>query len=426
MIRANCSARYSHPISLALVMATSFVAACGDGSPMGPAQEIEELPRALSLSEEMVIDAGNDFAFRFLDEVYRSAPESNLFLSPLSGSMALGMTANGASGNTFQEMQSTLGFAGMTLNQINEGYRDLIDLLRTLDTSVELGIGNSIWYRDEFPVKGDFLQRTQDYFGAEVVELDFSDPGAPEIINNWVRAETEGKIQEIVDSPISPLTVMFLINATYFKGSWTQRFDAAKTTTADFFSIDGTAGTVPLMEVEKDFLYGETDSYQAVDLPYGGKAFSMTVVLPKPGHAMTDLVSSLTPFAWAQIVDGLHNRPGTVHLPRFRMEWESLLKGTLQAMGMTDAFDPGLADFSGMSELAQQFQLHISKVKQKTFVDVNEDGTEAAAATSVEMSLTSVPMPFTLRADRPFLFVIREKFSETILFAGIFVEPSEG
>ena len=406
-------------------MATAFVGACADGSPTGPAQEIEELPRALSLSEELVINAGNDFAFRFLDEVYGSAPESNLFLSPLSASMALGMTANGASGNTFQEMQSTLGFAGMTLNQINEGYRDLIDLLRTLDSSVELGIGNSIWYRDWFPVKGDFLQRTEDYFGAEVAELDFSDPGAPGIINAWVSEETEGKIQEIVDSPISPLTVMFLINAIYFKGSWTQRFDAAKTTSADFFSIDGTTGTVPLMEVEEDFLYGETETYQAVDLPYGGKAFSMTVVLPKPGHTVEDLVSSLTPSAWAQMVDGLHGTPGTVYLPRFRMEWESVLNGTLQAMGMTDAFDPSLADFSGMADLAQQFQLHISKVKQKAFVDVNEEGTEAAAVTSVEMSLTSVPMPFTLRADRPFLFVIREKFSETILFAGIFVEPAE-
>jgi len=425
MFRANSSARYPLPISLALLMATSFAAACGDGSPTGPAREIEELPRALSLSEEMVIDAGNGFAFRFLDEVYGSAPESNLFISPLSASMALGMTANGASGNTFREMKSTLGFAGMARNQINEGYRDLIDLLRTLDNSVELGLGNSVWYREGFGVTGDFLQRTQDYFGAEVAELDFSDPGAPGIINAWVSGETEGKIQEIVEIPINPLTVMFLINAIYFKGSWTQRFDAAKTTSADFFSIDGTTGPVPLMEVQEDFLYGETETYQAVDLPYGGKAFSMTVVLPKPGHTMEDLVSSLTPLAWAQMLEELHGQFGTVHLPRFRMEWESLLNGTLQAMGMTDAFDPGLADFSGMSEQAQQLQLHISKVKQKTFVDVNEEGTEAAAVTSVEMSLTSIPTPFTFRADRPFLFVIREKFSEAILFAGIFVEPSE-
>ena len=408
-----------------ITLAALLTWACGDGSPLGPADEITGLPRALSLNEELLVSAGNDFAFRFLDEVYQAAPDSSLFLAPLSASMALGMTTNGATGNTFREMRNTLGFANMTLEQINEGYRDLIDLLRTLDRSVELGIGNSIWYREGFPVRADFMDRTRTYFDAEVAELDFGDPGAVGIINSWVSGETKGKIQEIVQSPIDPLTVMFLINAVYFKGSWTQRFDGSKTATAPFYSRDGSTGTVPLMEVMESLLYGETETYQAVDLPYGGKAFSMTVILPKPGHAMEDLVSSLSPATWAQIVAGLHGRTGTVHLPRFRMEWGTVLNETLQAMGMVDAFDPSNADFSGMSDLAQQMQLHISKVQQKTYVDVNEEGTEAAGVTSVEMSFTSAPTPFTFRADRPFLFVIRERFSETILFAGVLVEPPE-
>ena len=408
-----------------ITLASLLAWACGDGSPTGPVDEITGLPRALSLNEELLVSAGNDFAFRFLDEVYQAAPDSNLFLAPLSASMALGMTLNGAAGTTFDEMRSTLGFGSMSMNQINEGYRDLIDLLRALDGSVELGIGNSIWYREGFPVRADFLERTRDYFDAEVAELDFGDPGAAGIINSWVSGETQGKIQEIVQSPIDALTVMFLINAVYFKGSWTQRFDASKTATAPFYSRDGTTGTVSLMQVEEDLLYGETESYQAVDLPYGGKAFSMTVILPKEGHAVGDLVSSLSPAAWAQIVAGLYGQPGTVHLPRFRMEWGTVLNETLRAMGMVEAFDPSNADFSGMSDLARQMQLHISKVRQKTYVDVNEEGTEAAGVTSVEMRFTSVPTPFTLRADHPFLFVIREKFSETILFAGVFVEPPE-
>ena len=408
-----------------ITLAPLLAWACGDGSPLGPADEITGLPRALSPNEELLVSAGNDFAFRFLDEVYQAAPDSNLFLAPLSASMALGMTLNGAAGTTFDEMRSTLGFGSMSMNQINEGYRDLIDLLLALDSSVELGIGNSIWYREGFPVRADFLERTRDYFDAEVAELDFGDPGAAGIINSWVSGETQGKIQEIVQSPIDALTVMFLINAVYFKGSWTQRFDASKTATAPFYSRDGTTGTVSLMQVEEDLLYGETESYQAVDLPYGGKAFSMTVILPKEGHAVGDLVSSLSPAAWAQIVAGLHGRPGTVHLPRFRMEWGTVLNETLRAMGMVDAFDPSNADFSGMSDLARQMQLHISKVRQKTYVDVNEEGTEAAGVTSVEMAFKSVPTPFTLRADHPFLFVIRERFSETILFAGVLVEPPE-
>ena len=408
-----------------ITLASLLAWACGDGSPTGPVDEITGLPRALSLNEELLVSAGNDFAFRFLDEVYQAAPDSNLFLAPLSASMALGMTLNGAAGTTFDEMRSTLGFGSMSMDQVNDGYRDLIDLLRALDGSVELGIGNSIWYREGFPVRADFLQRTRTYFDAEVAELDFDDPGAVGVINSWVSGETNGKIQEIVQSPIDPLTVMFLINAVYFKGSWTQRFDRSKTVTAPFYSRDGSTGTVPLMQVEEDLRYGETESYQAVDLPYGGKAFSMTVVLPKDGHAVGDLVSSLSPAAWAQIVAGLHRRPGTVHLPRFRMEWGTVLNETLQAMGMVDAFDPDYADFSGMSDLARQMGLHISEVKQKTYVDVNEEGTEAAGVTSVEVQILSNSSPFTFRADRPFLFVIRERFSETILFAGVLVEPPE-
>ncbi len=408
-----------------ITLASLLAWACGDGSPLGPADEITGLPRALSLNEELLVSAGNDFAFRFLDEVYQAAPDSNLFLAPLSASMALGMTLNGAAGTTFDEMRSTLGFGSMSMDQVNDGYRDLIDLLRALDRSVELGIGNSIWYREGFPVRADFLDRTRTYCDAEGAELDFDDPGDVGVINSWVSGETNGKIQEIVQSPIDPLTVMFLINAIYFKGSWTQRFDASKTATAPFYSGDGTTGTVPLMQVEEDLLYGETETYQAVDLPYGGKAFSMTVLLPKPGHAMEDLVSSLSLATWAQIVAGLHERPGTVHLPRFRIEWEGVLNETLQAMVMLDAFHPSDADFSGMSDLARQMRLYISKVKQKTYVDVNEEGTEAAGVTSVEIGFDSVTTPFTFRADRPFLFVIRERFSETILFAGVLVEPPE-
>ena len=149
-----------------IALASLLAWACSDGSPMGPVVEIPGLPRALSLNEELLVSAGNDFAFRFLDEVYQATPDSNLFLAPLSASMALGMTLTGAAFTTFDEMRSTLGFGSMSLDQINEGYRDLIDLLLTLDSSVEMGIGNSIWYREGFPVRADFVQRTQSYFDA--------------------------------------------------------------------------------------------------------------------------------------------------------------------------------------------------------------------------------------------------------------------
>lgn len=410
---------------LMLLPAVLVLGGCGEGSPTGPVKEIEGLPRDLSLSESFLVEAGNDFAFRFLEEIYGEEPDSNLFVSPLSASMALGMTMNGAAGSTYEEMRSTLGFGTLTLDQINQGYRGLMDLLLGLDPTVQMAIGNSIWYREGFPVKADFLDRTKSYFDAEVAALDFSSPSAPVTINDWVKASTNGKIQEIVDSPIDPAVVMYLINAIYFKGSWTYRFDKGKTSQAPFYGLKGSSGSVPLMELEGDLPYDETDQYQAVDLPYGGKAFSMTVLLPKEGHTLQELLASLDPGSWNQITGSLRKSEGTVYLPRFRLEWGKLLNEALKAMGMQTPFDPAQADFSGLADGVGPGDLFISKVKQKSYVDLNEEGTEAAAVTSVEIELTSMPTHFTFRADRPFLFVIRERFSQTILFAGVLVEAPE-
>ena len=408
------------PNLVAMALLVPFLAsACGEGSPTGPGKEIQGLPRPLSQAEELLIEAGNDFAFRFLDQVYGSAPDTSVFLAPLSASMALGMTMNGTAGATFEEMRSVLGFDVMTLNQINQGYKDLMDLLLNLDPTVEVGIGNSIWYREGFPVREDFLERTREYFDARASALNFADPGAAGIINGWVKDQTRGRIEKIVDDPIDAATVMILINAVYFKGTWTSQFDKKKTAQATFTGRSGAPGSVPLMQLADTLRYAETDRYQAVDLPYGGRAFSMTLVLPKAGQAMEELVGSLDPASWDQLLAGLQRREGTVFLPRFRMEWDKILNETLQAMGLKLAFIPGQADFSGLSDAAGG--LYISRVRQKTYVDVDEEGTEAAGVTSVEIR-DSASDRFFFRADRPFLFVIRERFSGTILFAGVLAE----
>jgi serpin B len=410
------------PLSVFLVC---LAAACGGDSPLGPGPSLSGLPRALSQEETLLIEAGNDFSFRFLRESYEADPTSNLFLAPLSASMALGMTLNGASGNTYQEMRETLGFGTLSLEGINQGYRDLMDLLMDLDPRVEMGVGNSIWYREGFSVRDDFLDRMERYFDALVRALDFSDPEAPGVINGWVRDRTRGRIKEIVDPPISPSTVMFLINATYFKAKWTHRFDKGKTSQAEFFRQDGTSSPVPLMEITDTVPYTETEVYQAVDLPYGGGAFSLTVLLPKGGETVQSLVEALSRSSWAEMVGNLEEREGTAQLPRFRMEWGKLLNETLQGMGMVDAFLPGVADFSGLSDDALAMGLFVSKVKQKSFVDVNEEGTEAAGATMVQIDRSALPDRFIFRADHPFIFVIRERFSGTVLFVGVFMEPPE-
>ncbi len=416
--------RGSPQLTLLLTTTALLAGACGDGSPIGP-REITELPRDLSLSEALLVEASNDFAFRLLEEVYEAAPDSNLFISPLSASVALGMTMNGAAGTTYDEMSATLGFGSLTVDQVNQGYKNLMDLLRNLDPVVEMGIGNSIWYREGLEVKAGFLDRTTNYFDAQVEALDFADPSAAMTINDWVNDATHGKIEEIVESPISRETIMFLINAIYFKADWTYRFDKGKTVQAPFHALDGSGESVLLMRLDGALPYAETDAYQVVDLPYGGKAFSMTVLLPKEGHGLKDLLASLDRSTWSQMAASLQAREGTALLPRFQMEWGDSLNAPLKRMGMETPFDRDQADFSELADGVLPGEVFIKEVKQKTFVEVNEEGTEAAAVTSVEMGRDSASDRFTFRADRPFLFFLREKFSQTILFAGVLVRAPE-
>lgn len=402
-------------------LALLALSACGDG-PVGPepVEEITELPRALTADELQVIDASNRFAFDLLHRA--SHPDTNLFLSPLSASMALGMTMNGTAGETFAQMRTTLGFGDLGLEEIDASYRSLIDLLLDLDPSVEMAIGNSVWSRTGFPVRQSFLDTVQQYFDAEAEELDFSQASAPARINGWVSDATRGRIDEIVPAPIPNEVVMYLINAIYFKGSWTQEFDPADTRDEPFHFADGTSRTMKLMKLEATVPYREGTNYQAVDLPYGGKAFSMTILLPKQGVPLEDVVASLDADGWTSLVHGLFGMEGTLWLPRFRMSYERLLNDDLKAMGMTDAFNAAAADFSPLSPVDGLF---ISKVLQKSWVDVNEEGTEAAAVTSVEVGLTSAGGGFQMRVDRPFLFVIRERLSGTILFVGQVTAPIE-
>ncbi len=380
--------------------------------------EITELPRALSAAEVEVIEASNRFAFGLLGQA--SQPGENLFLSPLSASMALGMTMNGAAGETWNQMRDVLGFGslaeGLSEDEINASYASLLELLVGLDPVVETAIGNSVWTRQGFPVHANFLDAVRETFGAEVAELDFASPSASARINDWVRAATQGRIEDIVPAQIPRAVVMYLINAIYFKGSWTFRFDPSDTRTEPFHRDDGSTRTVPLMTLREELPYQENSRFQAVDLPYGGRAFSMTVLVPAPGVSVDDLAASLDAAEWKSIADGFHDTEMQMFLPRFRLGYERMLNDDLAALGMVDAFD-GRADFTRLSPVGGLF---VSEVKQKSWVDVNEQGTEAAAATVVTMVESAVPV---LRADRPFLFFIRERLSGTILFAGKLASP---
>lgn len=400
----------------------AVAAACSDpNAPAAPAR-ITALPRALSAGEQTVIGASNAFGFNLLRELERTRADSNIFMSPLSASMALGMTMNGAQGQTFDEMRSALGFGTSSPGEINASYRSLIDMLRSLDPTVDFRIANSIWYRAGFPFEATFLDESRQFFDARVAGLDFDAPSAVPTINDWVRQSTNGKIDVIVDGPIDPDVVMYLINAIYFNGAWTARFDKNLTRPDQFTTIAGTTAPVAMMHRTDTVRVAETGDAQVLDLPYGGGAFAMTILLPKPGKSIGAVVSSLTAESWSSAVAGAAARSIELVMPKFTLRWEALLNDPLQALGMRQAFQGGTADFSRMSRAAGT-RLYISRVKQKSFVDVHEQGTEAAAVTSVEVRVTCACGPQVIRVDRPFVFAIRERLSGTILFVGKIVRP---
>lgn len=385
--------------------------------------------RPLTTLEKSLVQRSNEFGWHLLRTVNQSEADKNVFISPLSVSMALGMTLNGANGATEEAMRSTLGFSGMTQEGINTSYHSLMELLRNLDPKVQLNIANSIWHRLGFTAEREFIETNRRYFEAMVTGLNFSSPYAPNTINSWVDSSTKGKIKEIVPNPIPDYVVMYLINAIYFKGTWTYEFDKSKTIDAPFYLPTGTTQTIKLMQLRGTLPYAETASYQAIELPYGDSLFSMIIVLPKQGESIEAFVNNLTDDSWRNLKEGLRAELGTVYLPKFKLEYEKALNDALKAMSMEIAFDPNRADFRRISQEVYDMgeRLFISEVKHKTFVQVDEEGTEAAAVTSVGVGATSSglgPREFVMRVDRPFFFVITERSSGTLLFVGKIVEPT--
>jgi serine protease inhibitor len=410
-----------HPLVRALPAAL-LAAIPGCDLITGPSRQdttpLTELPRSLTGSERTVIGGSNQFAFQLLREVAERDSSPNLFLSPLSASMALGMTMNGARGETFAEMRSALGFGTLQPAEINSSYRSLIDLLRGLDRNVEMRIANSIWSREDLPLLESFVSSSRTHFDAEVSRVPF-DATTLRAINAWVDRNTNGKIDRILDE-IPPGAVMYLINAIYFNGNWTKRFERARTHDAPFRLEDGSTTTVRMMhQRDVGMLAAHTADAVIADIPYGRQAFSMTVVVPREGSSVRELVDGLDRDAWDAWMAALRPATYDLYLPRFRLEYERELNEMLQAMGMDAPFDPWRADFSG---IAPDGGIYVSKVKQKTFVNVDEEGTEAAAVTSVEMRVVSLPP--SMNVDRPFLVAIRERLSGTILFLGVIGDPT--
>jgi serine protease inhibitor len=397
-----------------------LLAGCGSSStgPGGdPPPILTELPRSLSPSEIRIVEGANAFAFDLLREATRAlSPDSNAFLSPLSAAMALSMALNGANGETWTAMRAALRLDGMQEADIDQGYRELMALLRGLDSRTEMRVANSIWGHSTLPLEAAFTEAGRTFFEAEVATLDFGSPEALTAINGWVDRATSGRIPRLLEE-VSPQEVLFLINAIYFKGKWRTAFDIRDTRAAPFRGADGRERVAQLMALKDELRYDETEAYQAVDLLYGNGAFAMTVLLPKAGWTPAQLLAALDPESWSALASRFEERDVTLLLPRFRVEYGRKLKEDLAALGMGIAFDAS-ADFYRIADVAPD-RLYITRVDQKTFVEVNEEGTEAAAATAVGVGRTSAPVPVEMRVDRPFAFAIRERLSGAVLFLGV-------
>jgi serpin B len=382
---------------------------------------IAGLPRQLSVTEENLIQADNRFAFKLFRNINQQQADENVFISPLSVAMVLGMTYNGAAGSTREAMGEALELNGMTAQEVNESYRSLIDLLGNLDPAVEFLLANSIWYRNTMTLEPTFIDLSRQFFDAEVSALDFNSPNAAGTINGWVNDKTNGRIQQIVPSQIPGNVLVYLLNAIYFQSNWTYQFDADLTRAAPFTLRDGASISVDMMSHETSIAarsYWDTD-FQLVELPYGGEAFLMTVLVPSEPEGIETLANAVTPANWSSWLGELNDPELRVSLPKFTLEYELVMNDVLTALGMGEAFTPA-ADFTGMYGPGG---IWIGEVRHKAFVDVDEEGTEAAAVTSVVMIDSAPP---TIVVDRPFLFFIWEKYSGSILFMGKVMDPTAG
>ncbi|MFC0211749.1 serpin family protein [Paenibacillus chartarius] len=410
--------------------AALLLGACGDGgggARNGAKPELETRDR-MALAQQLdpaVAAASNAFGLELARRQMEKKPGENMVLSPVSVAQALAMTMNGAAGSTREGVAKALRLDGVPLEKVNQSAAVIADLLGKSSPGVRTAIANSLWLQKDWPFKNEFLKGMRESYKAKLEQRNLTDPKVRKEINDWVKKQTRGRIPSIVDEPVDPLTKAMLINALHLNAAWENPFQENQTKDGPFTRADGTVKQVPMMKRSGRMAYDEEDTHQAVKLPYGDGQLSMLIVLPRPGADRKALAAKLfaDPAWWMRSYEGFS---GELTLPRFRVEMTAELKELLAPMGMADAFDPLKADFRAMANTdATHEPLFISRVLHKTYLDVNEKGTEAAAATLVGMKAGSAPPNgrFEMKVDRPFWLAIVDEQSKLLLFVGAVEQP---
>jgi serpin B len=370
-----------------------------------------------------VVDADNQFALDLYSR-YKSKDE-NIFFSPYSISVALAMTYEGARGQTADEIQKVFHFSS-DKDKMRSDFLNIYNELNKADKPYNLSTANALWAQKDYPFMQDYFNTVEKYYDGKVTNLDFrSDTeNSRKTINAWVENKTNDRIKDIIpQGALDSLTRMVLTNAIYFKANWSQQFDNQSTSDQEFKLSSGVNTTVKMMHETGDFNYGETNDLQILEIPYLGDDISMLLLLPK-GNSLSKLENSLTSDNLANWKKDMKYSEVQLSLPKFKFETNYLMSNDLKEMGMPTAFSSN-ADFTGMS---QTHELFISEVIHKTFVEVSESGTEAAAATAVIVSAGAAPgpkpQPIIFTADHPFIFLIQQKDTGNMLFMGRVFNPS--
>ena len=388
---------------------------------------VDDENKTIDLDEKSaeLIEADNAFGFEIFKKIRQANDDENIMISPLSISVAFAMAYNGADKDTKTEMEKAMKINGLTTEQINNSYKMLINALQSLDKDVVFEIANAIFYADGFSVKPDYLNINKTIYDAEVAKLNFGSPSAVQTINSWVAGKTHDKITSIIQQ-LNPLDRMVLLNAIYFNGIWTNKFDENGTHLLNFTKTDGTNIEVPMMKKEEKLDYTSNSLFSAIKMPYGNGQYNMLIMLPADGKNSQDVIDELNSTNWKTWVNSFETKdPVVVTMPRFKFAFETKLNTVLTQMGMEKAFQPNIADFSKMSDE----DLYISSSIHKSFIDVNENGTEAAAVTSITFTTTSAgnePPKTYFTVDKPFVFTITEKDTDAILFMGEVQKPEYG
>ncbi|MBN2663830.1 MAG: serpin family protein [Bacteroidales bacterium] len=365
-----------------------------------------------------IVEANNIFGLNTFSQIINTSEiDQNIIFSPLSLNIALLMTLNGADGNTANEIKNTLQVSGLSIEQINDCYKILIDELITTDRNVLLSIANSMWFDNSFFVFPEFISSLSDNYNAKIDAIDFTNPNSVNDINSWVKKNTNKKIDKIIDN-FEPDEKMALLNAIYFEGQWHFDFDQSETSLQDFFLDDGTTIQVQTMTQNKTLKIASSQFYTAVELPYGQGNFVMDIFMPNEGFSIDTVIDSLLNFK--NIINDFYSADVELFLPQFQYEYNIKLNDILIDIGMPTAFTD-LADFSKISDKS----LAISRVLQKSYINVNEKGTEAASVTFVGFNdLASLP-PAQIKLNKPFVYLIREVSTNTIIFIGRVSNPSK-